>query len=115
LLVAAGHLGDLILPWVFFAFALRGAAICLPLLAALFVGHRVGALGGVAIVAGPAITLMCQVLAPGTRSGSAGMAASLVVLLAAAARRASVRRRGLVTAVARDTDVTTVFASRRSP
>lgn len=91
--VASGRLGDFILTWVFLSFALRGSAVCIPLLAALFFRTRVRAEAGLAaVVAAPGVALAAAWLGPAwMHAGYVGLVVSAAVLFLAPSARPSAR------------------------
>lgn len=88
LLFAGGQLNSLILEWSFLSMGLRGAAMCLPLLAAIFAPGRVRPAAGVwAIALAPLSAIIWAVFGPKTVDPLyVGLGVSLLTLAAGSVR-----------------------------
>lgn len=81
LVFVGGNLNSLILKWSFLSMGLRGATICFPLLAAIFLKNKIAAWAGRwAIMAGPSAVLLWTFLGRSLDPLYVGMACSLLFL-----------------------------------
>lgn len=81
--VLSGNVGSIILEWSYLSMGLRGATICLPLIAALFCPHRISpGAGKLAIILGPATVIAWEVGGGTVDPLYPGLAVSLVTLAA---------------------------------
>ncbi|MBZ4653871.1 MAG: Na+/solute symporter [Peptococcaceae bacterium] len=82
LVFVGGNLNSLILKWSFLSMGLRGATICFPLLAAIFLTNKIAAWAGRwAIIAGPSAVLLWTLLGGALDPLYVGMACSLFLLV----------------------------------
>ncbi|QNB47667.1 sodium:solute symporter family protein [Thermanaerosceptrum fracticalcis] len=82
LVFVGGNLNSLILKWSFLSMGLRGATICFPLLAAIFLRNKIAAWAGRwAIIAGPSAVLLWTLLGGALDPLYVGMACSLLLLV----------------------------------
>ncbi len=82
LIFVGGNLNSLILKWSFLSMGLRGATICFPLLAAIFLRNKIAAWAGRwAIIAGPSAVLFWTLLGGTLDPLYVGMACSLILLV----------------------------------
>lgn len=74
--------GVLILNWSYLSLGLRGAAVCFPLLAAIFLRQRIlSPAGTLAVIVGPLVVLVGTILPPGLNPLYFGLAASFLILV----------------------------------
>lgn len=83
LLIVLFTSGDvLILNWSYLSLGLRGATICFPLFAAIFLKGKISPLAGTAaVIAGPVIVISGTILGMGLNPLYPGLAASFLILL----------------------------------
>lgn len=80
-IVVSGNLGSPILEWTYLSMGLRGATICFPLLAALFLPNKVKPLAGRwAVILGPLAVITCKLTGAALDPLYPGLLVSLAIL-----------------------------------